>query len=381
MVGTQADSEQRRGIWEELLRRSDDGVLQPDNSPTPLERNNNAEVCGPIRSPTDVKPSRTEEDRLIDDAQASHHQGDGANKPAPNCSPAERHERNRVHPPSKCQNDSSSERETQVRYCLGFNKPCEEGSLEFDGMMNAIHMDEKNDKTIGQRVYLATEQDGLSKEATPTKAVQSKSHITKQEPQEGGHRDEDNPVNKKTSRPFLLEKLLPAIREKWPEQPSPQVLFLQQDNASPHVHPQDKEVVEELASLQLQDWCVQRRQQPAQSPDLNVLDLGFFHSIQTPPSGHWAATLNKTFLTLQSRIEQIIHELGSNDLKPPRLLSERRDRDGALPWTLKCDQEAYDKAREIESTRKDALKKVQSTAALVGYSDEVETFDVDENKA
>ncbi|DAZ96112.1 TPA: hypothetical protein N0F65_000660 [Lagenidium giganteum] len=128
MVGTQADSEQRRGIWEELLRRSDDGVLLPGCQAN-SQRNNNAEVCGPIQSPTD--------------------------------------------------------------------------------------------------------------------------------------------------------NLLPVIREKWPEQPSPQVLFLQQDNASPHVHPHDKEVVEEIASLQLQNWCVQLRQRLAQSPDLNVLDLGFFHSIQT----------------------------------------------------------------------------------------------------
>ncbi|DAZ96111.1 TPA: hypothetical protein N0F65_000659 [Lagenidium giganteum] len=48
-------------------------------------------------------------------------------------------------------------------------------------------------------------------------------------------------------------------------------------------------------------------------------------------------------------MEKIMHELSGNDLKAPRLLPERRDRDGALPWTLKCDQEAYDKAREMLS--------------------------------
>ena len=54
-------------------------------------------------------------------------------------------------------------------------------------------------------------------------------------------------------------------------------IFIQQDNAEPHIAHNDKEFMEEAIK---DDFFIQLVQQPPNSPDMNVLDLGFFRSIQ-----------------------------------------------------------------------------------------------------
>lgn len=85
-------------------------------------------------------------------------------------------------------------------------------------------------------------------------------------------------VTKEVSRTFLIEKVLPAIREKWPKDCVRDPIFIQQDNARTHIDHNDAEFCEaaKLGGFDIRLMC-----QPPNSPDLNVLDLGFFSAIQS----------------------------------------------------------------------------------------------------
>lgn len=83
-------------------------------------------------------------------------------------------------------------------------------------------------------------------------------------------------VTKYVYRSCLLEQVLPEIRKKWPLFSSP-TIYIQQDNARPHISVNDEEFIE--AGRQ-EEFDIKLVCQPPNSPDLNVLDLGFFRSIQ-----------------------------------------------------------------------------------------------------
>ncbi|KAI5386953.1 hypothetical protein KIW84_073192 [Lathyrus oleraceus] len=86
-------------------------------------------------------------------------------------------------------------------------------------------------------------------------------------------------VNRDVIRSFLIEKVLPAIKEKWPRDDlGTSTIFIQQDNARTHINHDDQEFIQEATrdGFDIRLMC-----QPANSPDLNVLDLGFFSAIQS----------------------------------------------------------------------------------------------------
>ncbi|XP_049394793.1 uncharacterized protein LOC125859114 [Solanum stenotomum] len=85
-------------------------------------------------------------------------------------------------------------------------------------------------------------------------------------------------VTKDITRACLIEKVLPAIRSKWPAWDSNIPIFIQQDNARPHIGVNDLEFVE---AAQKDGFDIRLCFQPPNSPDLNVLDLGFFRAIQS----------------------------------------------------------------------------------------------------
>ena len=72
---------------------------------------------------------------------------------------------------------------------------------------------------------------------------------------------------------MLEEKLIPAIREKWI---SGQQVQIQHDNARPHGID-----LNDMNLTSSDGWDIQLINQPPNSPDFNVLDLGFFASIQS----------------------------------------------------------------------------------------------------
>ena len=75
---------------------------------------------------------------------------------------------------------------------------------------------------------------------------------------------------------YLIQKLLPAVKERWPTNNGS--IRLQQDGAKSHILEDDvefKEVVDKIG-LNLTVYT-----QSPNSPDTNILDLGFFRAIQS----------------------------------------------------------------------------------------------------
>ncbi|KAG7366750.1 hypothetical protein IV203_031555 [Nitzschia inconspicua] len=119
-------------------------------------------------------------------------------------------------------------------------------------------------------------------------------------------------------RDMLFNFVLPDVKKKMPIDNN---IILQQDGAKAHL-PDDDPLFA----------------QPAQSPDLNVNDLGFFNSLQsryyqTAPKdaleliemveetykNYPAKKLNRIWLTLQSVMNQVINQRGDNDYTIPHM--------------------------------------------------------------
>src|SRR5438128_725850 len=101
--------------------------------------------------------------------------------------------------------------------------------------------------------------------------------------------------------------------------------------------------------------------QPPNSPDMNILDLGFFASLQSMTyktvsrnmdelianvqkefANYDAAKLNRVLLTLQSCMIEVMKAGGGNRYKIPHRNKERLQLLGILPETLSCDRELYE---------------------------------------
>jgi hypothetical protein len=173
-------------------------------------------------------------------------------------------------------------------------------------------------------------------------------------------------VTAEVYRQFIVDKVLPAIEEKWPQSYRSMTIKLQQDNAKPHRINNHPDVLARLATMSVK---VEMVQQPPNSPDLNVLDLGFFNAIQALQQQQRqrtiddliaavldsyvalkSNTLNKVFITLQKVMELIILNEGSNAYKLPHLGKDSLMRKGGLWTTIPVSQELIEKLEGIETT-------------------------------
>ena len=75
----------------------------------------------------------------------------------------------------------------------------------------------------------------------------------------------------------MMERLSKAIDNQWPEHHRHRTIKIQMDNASPHINKNNKAWKAARAGKTLK---VQLVRQPPQLPDMNVLDLGLWTSIQ-----------------------------------------------------------------------------------------------------
>ena len=75
---------------------------------------------------------------------------------------------------------------------------------------------------------------------------------------------------------YLIQKLLPAIKQKWPMNNGR--IWLQQDGAKSHILDDDEEFKEAVDDIGLNLTVYT---QSPNSPDINILDLGFFTAIQS----------------------------------------------------------------------------------------------------
>ncbi len=163
-------------------------------------------------------------------------------------------------------------------------------------------------------------------------------------------------------RSFLLEKVFPAIMNEWPADKNHPV-YVQQDNARRHIPSHDKEIREKGRE---DGWNIVLCNQPANSPDFNVLDLGLFNAIQSLL--HQAAAeniddllkavetaleelhpskLGDTFVTLQKVMECVMDFDGGNDYKIPHLKKHVRRRAGNEVSTIFCDRAIFGKAQNF----------------------------------
>ena len=146
-------------------------------------------------------------------------------------------------------------------------------------------------------------------------------------------------VTKEVYCELLISKLLPAIVEKWPwTDRLSRKIWIQHDGAKSHINTDDNEFKE---ALQDQELNAGLYTQAANSPDVNLLDLGFFQAIQSfndaaPKNeeeliqsvqdaymNNPRKRLNRMWLTLQSVFKQIILCNGDNDYNIKHLLKEK----------------------------------------------------------
>ncbi|XP_074303611.1 uncharacterized protein LOC141638061 [Silene latifolia] len=83
-------------------------------------------------------------------------------------------------------------------------------------------------------------------------------------------------ITKQVTKEMLITNVLPTIKAKWAANYSKKIQ-IQQDNARPHLTNKDADFKKHG---QADGWNIQFSYQPPNSPDLNVLDLGFFRAIQ-----------------------------------------------------------------------------------------------------
>ena len=159
-------------------------------------------------------------------------------------------------------------------------------------------------------------------------------------------------INKEVIKSFLIEKVLLAIKAKWPRDDLRQPIFIQQDNARTHIGIDDADFCRAATE---DGFDIRLMYQPANSPDLNVLDLGFFRAIQSlqykeAPTivdelvnavvksfeAFSTVETDKIFLTLQTCMIEIMKAKGSNKYKIPHSKKAVLERCGRLPTRMKC---------------------------------------------
>ncbi|XP_010669535.1 uncharacterized protein LOC104886745 [Beta vulgaris subsp. vulgaris] len=301
-------------------------------------------------------------------------------------------------------------RVARVLWCLGSIIPNTIQTIpKFSNMYNLVHVDEKwfCMSEISQRYYLAIS------EAEPYRRCKSKRFIIKimfiaalarpiitvngevifegkirifsfieevAEKRSSCNRDagviETKPqlsITKEVIRKKLIKHILPAIREKWPEDGCKQI-WIVQDNARPHIASDDAQFNLEAKKDGFDTSLIN---QPAQSPDMNVLDLGFFNAIQilkdqlAPRSvKHLVKAVNKAYdnydpklcnhiwPTLQQVMKETLIVKGNNNYYHiPHMEKKSLERRGELPTSIVISPQLVEESKLKNGHRKVILKR------------------------
>ena len=113
-------------------------------------------------------------------------------------------------------------------------------------------------------------------------------------------------VTKDVTRSWLIKKVLPTIRARWPKGDTGPT-YIQQDNMKPHIGVDDAEFIQEASR---DGFDIRLRFQPPNSPDLNVLDLGFFRAIQSLQEQEVLGNINELVRAVETSFER----MSSNEL-------------------------------------------------------------------
>jgi hypothetical protein len=160
-----------------------------------------------------------------------------------------------------------------------------------------------------------------------------------------------------TFEEFYVQKLLPAIQEKCPHAMKQEPIYIQMDNAPVHKVSVETMGVHEFYIHETDPIFAVPVRQPPNSPDLNVLDLGVFRTVQVRVSIVHCRTMDevvervntsffevpavkidKTCLSLMAVQNAIIGDQGGNNFSVPHLNKDRMIREeGQLPITIRAD--------------------------------------------
>ena len=177
-------------------------------------------------------------------------------------------------------------------------------------------------------------------------------------------------VTKVVYRDLLINKLTPAILDKWPRRDRmSRTIYIQQDDAKNHIRENDEEFNNALME---QEIDVKLYTQTPNSPDMNLLDLWFFRAIQSfndasPKNeaeliqsvqdayeNYLRHKLNRTWLTLQSCFNQIIQHHGDNNYSIEHISKATLEWQGQLLDVLDVvDDEVYEMNDETNDESND----------------------------
>lgn len=282
----------------------------------------------------------------------------------------------------------------RLRFALSM---LQENSNEFRPMYDTVHVDEKwfYLTKIKKNFYL------LPDESAPERSVKSKRFITKvmfmaavarprfdphkktvfdgkiglwpfvvQEPAQRSSKNRQKgtlvtkpiEVNRERYVRMIIDNVIPAIKSKWPIGSKSMHITIQQDNAKPHASTNQEEI---LLAGHSDGWNIDLVCQPPNSPDFNVLDLGFFNAIQSLQHQQspkdidelitavndafkslTAETLNDVFLSLQLALESTLGVNGGNNYSLQHMGKQKLRREGRLPITVHCDPELLKQAKQ-----------------------------------
>jgi hypothetical protein len=154
-------------------------------------------------------------------------------------------------------------------------------------------------------------------------------------------------VTKELYVDFLCNKLVPAVLSKWPRTTRGRhdviPVGMQQDNPNTHMKTADPMWIETISRHPRFQFGI--REQPPRSPDTNILDLGFFNSMQAQVwrlkrannidglianclkawEDYKPDTLNRIWCTHQAVMDEILKDGGGNDYKLPHVGKDRSE--------------------------------------------------------
>ena len=138
---------------------------------------------------------------------------------------------------------------------------------------------------------------------------------------------------------------------------------IQPDNARPHITCDDLHV---QGAARKDGWKMKLVKQPANLPDLNILDLGFFRSLQAIQQKKGAKDVNtlvsnvqkafdeitgdtllRNFTTLNEVMKCVLDNEGGNHFKIPYSKNLHRMRPGEDILIVNCSKECTEKAEKF----------------------------------
>ncbi|XP_010694540.1 uncharacterized protein LOC104907324 [Beta vulgaris subsp. vulgaris] len=160
-------------------------------------------------------------------------------------------------------------------------------------------------------------------------------------------------------RDMIVNTIIPAIMRVWSVGVSKDI-YIQQNNARPHIHASDPKF---MTAATQNGFNIQLINQPPQSSDLNVLDLGVFRASQALQYQSFPKNLDElilrvqdcydffdpevlkyTWLQLQYVMVEILKCKGGNNYKNSHHSKRKLERHGLLPDNVEVDQALIDEA-------------------------------------